>query len=110
MVGAAFGGSFTAITVNIVGTRNLLLASAVVVGLAYISYLFVIRQKGVKIREAKGAEEEEEFKLTDITRAIASYRHLQVIIAIITLTYVVDVTVNTSSALSQSSCIPTGAS
>lgn len=95
VIGAAFGGTFTTFTVYYVGTRNLLLASASLVILAWLAFLAVIRQEGVKVREARGAEEEEEpFSFSDITNAIARYRHLQVIIAIMTLTYVVDVTVD----------------
>lgn len=93
VLGAAFGGTFTAYMVNIVGTRNLLLVSAGLVGLAYLTFLGAIRQPGVTIQQAKAAGEEETFAFSDIVDGIRRYRHLQVIIAIITLTYIVDVTV-----------------
>src|SRR5581483_1111573 len=38
VIGAAFGGEFTNRTAMVVGTRNLLLASAVMVVLAYVAY------------------------------------------------------------------------
>ena len=93
VVGAAFGGSFTALTVHYIGTRNLLLASAALVILAWFAFLAVMKQQGAKLKEARGAEEEETFSFKDITNAISRYRHLQVIILIIALTYIVDVTI-----------------
>lgn len=93
VVGAAFGGSFTALVVHYTGTRNLLLVSVGLVLLAYGCFRMVLRLPGVSIREARGAEAED-FALTDVTQAITRYRHLQVIIAIIALTYIVDVTVD----------------
>lgn len=93
VLGAAFGGTLTAQTVHYVGTRNLLLVSAAMVGIAYLAFVAVTHQKDVSIREARGAEHEETFSLSDITDGIRRYTHLQVIIAIIMLTYIVDVTV-----------------
>jgi AAA family ATP:ADP antiporter len=91
--GAAFGGSFTSLTVHVLGTRNLLLASAFMVFLAYLTFLAVLAVTHTSVRQAKGAEEEEAFSFRDISQAIVRYRHLQVIIAIIGLTYIVDVMV-----------------
>ena len=93
VIGAAFGGSFTSIMVHYIGSRNLLLASAGFVFLAYFAFVGVISQKGVSLAEAKGAEKEEAFSLKELTGSIVRYRHLQVIMAIIALTYIVDVTV-----------------
>ncbi|MBC8164563.1 MAG: hypothetical protein H7Y20_01680, partial [Bryobacteraceae bacterium] len=93
VIGAAFGGSFTAVMVNIIGTRHLLLASAGLVLLAWLAFLAVASQKGVSLEGARGAGEEESFSIRDVTQAIVTYRHLQVIIAIIALTYIVDVTI-----------------
>ncbi|MBC7928003.1 MAG: hypothetical protein H7039_20345 [Bryobacteraceae bacterium] len=93
VIGAAFGGSFTAVMVNIIGTRHLLLASAVLVLLAWTAFLAVTRLKGVSLATAKGAEEEENFSFKDVADAVVRYRHLQIIIAIIALTYIVDVTI-----------------
>lgn len=91
--GAAFGGSFTALTVKFLGTRNLLLASAGMVVLSYLAFLAAVSQPGVSLAGAKGAEEEEGFSFKDIAGAIGRYRHLQVIIGIISMTYIVDVMV-----------------
>lgn len=93
VVGAAFGGSFTAFMVNIIGTRHLLLASAALVLLAWFAFLAVAREQGVSLEGARGAHEEENFAFSDVTQAVVRYRHLQVIIAIIALTYIVDVTI-----------------
>ena len=79
--------------VHYIGSRNLLLASAGFVLLAYFAFLGVVAQKGVSLAQAKGAEKEESFSLKELTGSIARYRHLQVIMAIIALTYIVDVTV-----------------
>jgi AAA family ATP:ADP antiporter len=91
--GAAFGGTFTTFTVKFLGTRNLLLASAAMVVLSYLAFLAAVAQQGVSLAGAKGAEEEEGFSFKDIAGAIGRYRHLQVIIAIISMTYIVDVMV-----------------
>lgn len=93
VVGAAFGGKFTSMVVPYVGSRNLVLASAGLVLLSWFAYAGVVRSKGVSLAGAKGAEEEESFSLKEVGAAIGRYRHLQIIIAIIGLTYVVDVMV-----------------
>ncbi len=94
VIGAAFGGTFTAYTVQIVGTHNLMLISAVMVILAYGAFRLTVYSKGVSLQAARAAEAEEaEFRFHDILSAIGRHRHLQVIIAIITLTYIVDVLV-----------------
>lgn len=94
VVGAAFGGSFTSATVEIFGPENLVLASAVMVIFAYLAFRAVMVQRGVSLAGAKGGEAEEtDFSLHDIVNAIVRYRHLQVIIWIIALTYIVDVVV-----------------
>lgn len=94
VVGAAFGGSFTALLVPYLGPGNLVLASAVVVILAYGAYRMVLAQPDVSLAGAKAVSEDESaesFSFRDITKAIAQQRHLQVIVAIITITYIVDV-------------------
>ncbi|MDX2153905.1 MAG: Npt1/Npt2 family nucleotide transporter [Bryobacteraceae bacterium] len=94
VLGAAFGGSFTALFVETFGTKNLLWGSATMVVLAWICFRLTAAQPGVAINRARAAETEaEDFTLADIGGAVKRYRHLQVIIAIITLTYMVDVTV-----------------
>src|SRR5437899_2587033 len=94
VLGAAFGGTFTAQTVKIIGPRNLLLASAAMVALAYGAFLLVTIQKGVSLAGARAAEtDESEFQFRDIISALKHYRHLQVIVGIIILTFIVDVTI-----------------
>lgn len=91
VLGAAFGGEFTSRTALLVGTRNLLLASAFMVLLAYIAFRFAIGQAPERARSAKAAETEEtEFSFTEMVRDIARIRHLQVIVAILIVTYLVD--------------------
>jgi len=95
VVGAAFGGSFTALTVQYLGTRHLLLASAAMVLLAYICFWLTASREGVSLAEAKAAHAEEaKFRFRDITGSIVRYPHLQVIIGIISLTYIVDTMVD----------------
>jgi hypothetical protein len=61
--------------------------------LSYLAFLAAVSQPGVSLAGAKGAEEEEGFSFKDIAGAIGRYRHLQVIIGIISMTYIVDVMV-----------------
>ncbi len=95
VVGAAFGGKFTADMVRSIGARKLVLASAVMVFIAYLCFRALLMQKGVALSSARGAESEEaEFHFADIVSAIRRHRHLQVIVAIITVTFIVDVTID----------------
>ena len=93
VIGAAFGGQFTAVMVYYVGTRNLVLASAGMVVLSYIAYRMAIKASGKTLEAAKGAEEEEEFSIGEIFGHIRRLRHLQVIVGIIIITFIVDVLV-----------------
>lgn len=93
VIGAAFGGSFTAFAVYSIGTRHLLLASAIMVVISYIAYRIAIQAAGKTLAQAKGAEEQESFSFGEIVSAIVRYRHLQVIIAIMVITFMVDVMV-----------------
>jgi len=93
VIGAAFGGSFTAFAVYYIGTRNLLLASAGMVVVSYITYRMALTASGKTLEQAKGAEEEEKFSFAEILSDIKRHRHLQVIIAIMVITFMVDVMV-----------------
>ncbi|MEP6716468.1 MAG: Npt1/Npt2 family nucleotide transporter, partial [Terriglobia bacterium] len=94
VVGAAFGGEFTAQMVKYIPPRDLLLASAGFVVLAYIAFRFAVAQKGVSLAGAKGAEAEEaDVHLRDILSSIRTHRHLQVIVGIMILTFIVDVSI-----------------
>jgi AAA family ATP:ADP antiporter len=91
VVGAAIGSAVTTFTVKIVGTQNLILACAVMVLLAFAAFLGAVRQRGEPLIRARAADAEKlEFSARDIFSAVARYRHLQVIIAIILLTFIVD--------------------
>lgn len=91
VAGAAFGGTFTSWAAHVFGTRNLLLSSAGCVLLAYAAFQGVIRQKGVSLTGARAAHTEgEQFHFAEIPAAIRSHRHLQVIIGIMLLMFMVD--------------------
>lgn len=95
VLGAALGGGFSAIVVKFTGTRNLIPASAIVLVLAYLSFRLVLLQKGVSLAGARGAEAEElDFSFGEIVTAMRRYRHLQVIVAIMTLQFIVDTTID----------------
>src|SRR5436189_6425124 len=55
VLGAAFGGEFTNRTAMVVGTRNLLLASGVMVVLAYVAFRVATSQGARSVTEARGA-------------------------------------------------------
>ncbi len=88
--GAAFGGSFTAWAVRLIGASRLVLASAGMVLLAYAVFRLMAHEKRRELATARAAEEQE-FSFRDVAGAIERHRHLQVIIGIIAITYVVDV-------------------
>ena len=91
VLGAAMGSAVTTLTVKIVGTRNLILACAGLVVLAFGAFLGAVRQRGAALAGARAVDAEKiEFSPRDIFAAVARYRHLQVIIAITLLTFVVD--------------------
>jgi AAA family ATP:ADP antiporter len=95
VLGAAFGGKFTADMVRAIGARKLVLASAIMVLAAYLCFRGLLMQEGVSLAAARGAESEEaEFHFRDIVSDIRHHRHLQVIVAIITVTFIVDVTID----------------
>ena len=94
VVGASFGGQFTAIVALMVETRHLLLASGIMVILAFGALMLLASLKNVNLRAAKGAESEEKFEFTDILAGIQKHRHLQVIMGIITLMFIVDVMID----------------
>ncbi len=94
VIGAAFGGTFAAWLVGLIGVGNLLFPCAGMVVVAYGLFRLMLRLPGVNLDQAKGADDEEaEFSLGEILRSVKESRHLQVIVASITITYVVDVMV-----------------
>jgi AAA family ATP:ADP antiporter len=91
VLGAAGGGEFTSRTARLVGTQNLLLASAVMVILAYLAFRFATSQAKDAVHEARGAEQAAtEFSFGAIVKDIARMRHLQVIVGLMTAMYMVD--------------------
>ncbi len=93
VIGAAFGGTFTAFMVRIIGTTNLILASAGMVVLSYIPFAIMVSKMNVALKSAKGGEEEEDFSFGEILGALRKHRHLQVIMGIMVLTFIIDVMV-----------------
>ncbi len=90
VLGAAFGGEFTSRTAKLVGTRNLLLASAVMVILAYAAFRVAIAQAPA-VKHARAVEEKSaDFSFVEMLRDIGRIRHLQIIVAILVVTYLVD--------------------
>ena len=95
VLGAAMGGEFTKRMAVVLGTHNLLLASAMLVILAYVAFRLAAAQKPAALTRAKGAEETEtDFSLRDVVADIGRHRHLQVIIGIMLVMFVVDTLVD----------------
>jgi AAA family ATP:ADP antiporter len=91
VLGAAFGGEFTNRTAVLVGTRNLLLASAVMVVLAYVAFRLATAKSSGTVKEARAAHKEEtEFSFGGMVRDIGRVKHLQVIVGIMVAMYLVD--------------------
>src|ERR1044072_5176108 len=95
VLGAACGGEFTSRTARLVGTHNLLLASAVMVVLAYLAFRVATSQAAASVKEARGAQKEEgEFSFTGMVKDIGRVRHLQVIVGLMAAMYMVDTLVD----------------
>ena len=91
VLGAAFGGEFTNRTALLLGTRNLLLASAGMVILAYACFRLAILQSAHSVARARAAEEgETDFTFGGMVRDIGRTRHLQVIVGLMIVMYLVD--------------------
>jgi AAA family ATP:ADP antiporter len=91
VLGAAFGGEFTSRAALVLGTRNLLLASAAMVLFAYVAFRVAIRQATGTVSQARAAHKEEtDFSFPGMVRDIGRTRHLQVIIGIMVVMYIVD--------------------
>lgn len=90
MVGAAFGGKFTSILVHYLSTDDLLPVSAGLVLISYFAYWAVAAKSPRSLSQAKAGGDAENFAFKDIVSAIGRYPHLQVIIGIITITFVIN--------------------
>jgi ATP/ADP translocase len=91
VIGAWSGGEFTNMVVRRVGTNNLLPVAALLVILAYIAFKVAAAQKGVSLATARaGDDEEADFSMHDMVRDVVSNRHLQVIVGIMLMMFIVD--------------------
>ncbi|MCW5980986.1 MAG: HEAT repeat domain-containing protein [Bryobacteraceae bacterium] len=99
ILGAALGGSFTAFTARQVGTKNLLPVAALFLLLAYLSLHLTKSAHKVQASSAivpQSRQDDESavnFNFRDVLSAIARYRHLLVIVGIITITFSVEILV-----------------
>jgi ATP:ADP antiporter, AAA family len=91
VLGAAFGGEFTHMTALLLGTRNLLLASAGMVILAYGAYRLSVSASQSSLKAARaGDEQETDFSFFGMVKDVVRIRHLQVIAGIMISMYLVD--------------------
>jgi AAA family ATP:ADP antiporter len=91
VLGAAFGGEFTNQVARLVGTRNLLLACAAAVVVAYAAFRVAIRHSSAVMDHGHASSEEAtDFSLAAIIRDLARLRHLQVIVGLMVAMYIVD--------------------
>jgi HEAT repeat protein len=94
VLGAAFGGEFTNRTAMVIGTRNLLLACAVMVIFAYAAFRVAVSQARGSVAQARAAEAARtDFSFGEIARDVRRTRHLQVIVGIMIMMYLVDTVV-----------------
>ena len=91
IAGAVFGGEFTTRMVRIIGTNNLLFASVPLVLLAYGCYLIAVTGLTGSVTKAKAADSgEADFSFRDIARDIARNRHIQALMLIMAMQFIVD--------------------
>jgi ATP/ADP translocase/HEAT repeat protein len=91
VAGAVFGGEFTTRMVRFIGTNNLLFASIPLVLIAYGCYLIAVAGRTSSVTKAKAAESgEADFSFGDIARDIARSRHIQALMLIMTMQFIVD--------------------
>jgi len=91
VLGAASGGEFTNRVVRLVGTRNLRLACAAIVVVAYGAFRVAVSHSATSVEHAHaGSEEETDFSFFGIIRDLTRVRHLQVIVGLMVAMYIVD--------------------
>src|SRR5262249_3681460 len=92
VLGAASGGEFTNRVVQLVGTRNLLLACAAIVVIAYAAFRTAVSHSSTRVEHSHnaGSEEETDFSFFGIIRDLTRVRHLQVIVGLMVAMYIVD--------------------
>lgn len=95
ILGAAAGSSVTALAAARWGTKNLLLAAALFVAIAYCSLkgaAIAARRSGpVRPTQPQLAAARQPFRFRDLAVALARYRHLQAIVGLIAVTFCVEV-------------------
>ncbi len=96
VLGGWTGSAFTAFMVQHLAPANLVIVCALLMGMAYGMFRITIAQKGVLIAGAKaerGDDQSEAFSVLGMLGDIRRTRHLQVIIAIVLITFLADVVV-----------------
>lgn len=95
VLGAAFGGSFTAQFATSLGTRNLVLVSSVFILLAFLAYRALVARDDVKISRARAESAPPDgYSPFEILSSVARVKHLRVIVGLLLVTYVVDTLVD----------------
>ena len=92
VMGSGVGSVITRHGVERSGAPNLVVVSALMVVLAYISFRLATQEKREEVAHAKGAKEQAEFSSRDVVKGMVRQRHLRVMIAIILVMFVVDET------------------
>ena len=91
IVGAISGGEFANQMVRFIGTNNLLFASVPLVLIAYGCYLIAVAGRTGSVTKAKAAESgEADVSFRDIASDIARNRHIQVLMLIMAMQFIVD--------------------
>ena len=91
IAGAVLGGEFTTRMAPKIGTNNLLFASIPPVLLAYGCYLIAVTGRASSVTRAKAADPgEADFSFGDIARDIVRSRHIQALMLIMTMQFIVD--------------------
>lgn len=96
VIGGWTGSAFTAFMVQHLAPANLVIVCAALMAMAYGMFRITIAQKGVMIAQAKGdrgGDQSEAFTVSGMLHDIRRTRHLQVIIAIVLITFLADVVV-----------------
>ncbi len=90
VLGGLLGSALTSAAAHSLGSRNLILVSGVMAVFAYGAFRLAARHAAGDLSQVRGAREQKQFSSRELLRSIGSHRHLQVIIAVILLTFIVD--------------------
>ena len=80
----------TSAAAHSLGSRNLILVSGVMVMCAYGAFRLAARHAGEGLSRTRSTTQQSRVSPRELVRAVGSHRHLQVIIAVILLTFIVD--------------------